>query len=78
MREILIKLKEFGHHLPQMSKFKDYSLCLDRLEKLVEHTSMEITNAQEKKKKAAEELKNKNNQLKDYRKEIETLNQSYE
>jgi hypothetical protein len=53
MREIFIKLKEFGHHLPQMSKFQDYSLSLDRLEKLVSQTNMEITNAQEKKKKTA-------------------------
>jgi hypothetical protein len=45
MREIFIKLKEFGHHLPQMAKFKDYSLCLERLEKLVAQTNMEIINA---------------------------------
>lgn len=50
MREIFIKIKGFGHHLSQLPEFEDYSLSMDRLDKLINQIGSENLKTQEEKK----------------------------
>ena len=76
MREIFIKIKGFGHHLAHTADFEDYSLSLDRLDKLIDQVAIDNHKASEEKKENSKEIKAKNNQLKEFRKEIDTLRET--
>jgi hypothetical protein len=50
MREIFTKIKGFSHHLSGMPEFEDYSLSMDRFDKLISQVGTENLRAQEEKK----------------------------
>lgn len=78
MREIYLKLKGFGDHLADQANFEDYSLCLDRLDKLIAHMLADNTKVHDERKEASKEIKAKNNQLKEIKKEIEAIKKEKE
>lgn len=78
MREILNKLKSFGTDHSTGIEFQEYSLSLDRLDKLISQLLSKQNKDQEEKKETNKEFKSKTNQLKELKKDFENYKKEKE